>query len=76
MIEKEGVNKSDMTTKEQFKKGTGDWDKLFDFMDKNNFTCLDFLLCICSNLKNEPENEFKTEIKLRGTKFKIEINKE
>ncbi len=65
-----------MTTKEQFEKGKGDWDKLFDFMDENEFTNLDFLACICSNLFYKQGTKFKTELMLQGTKFKIEIRKE
>ncbi len=65
-----------MTTKEQFKKGEGNWYKLFDFMEENDFTCLDFLACICTKLLHEPEKEFKTELMLLDVKFEIEIKKE
>ena len=65
-----------MTTKEQFERGAGDWEKLIDFMEKNDFTCLDFLSCICSNLLHESEKDFKTELMLQGVIFKIEIKKD
>lgn len=68
-----------MTTN-NFERGKGDWNKLFDFMDSNNFSCADFLACICANLlennlKYKWQN-FKTEIMIQGVKFKIKIEPE
>lgn len=63
-----------------FDKGTGDWEKLYDFMDENDFSCADFLSCICAHLLNNnlkfAWTNFKTEIMLRGVKFKITIEPE
>lgn len=64
-----------MTTKKQFKKSNGDWYKLFDFMNKNHFTCLDFMICICVHLLHTPENDFKVETKIEDVKFEIEIRR-
>ena len=70
-------------TEEQIKafdKGTGDWEKLYNFMDENDFSCADFLACICANLT---ENNLKlawqiftTTIMVAGVKFKITIEPE
>ena len=61
--------------KDHFERGEGDWDKLYDFMDKENFSRADFLACVCASLLREPENEFVTELMIGGIKFKIDINK-
>lgn len=46
-----------------FERGKGNWNKLFDFMDENEFTCADFLACVCSNLlRQPPEKEYKTKL--------------
>ena len=58
-----------------FTRGNGDWDKLYDFMDKESFTRLDFLACVCASLLREPENEFETELGIGGIKFEIKIRK-
>lgn len=61
--------------KDYFGRGEGDWDKLYDFMDKENFSRADFLACVCASLLREPEKEFKTELMIGGIKFEICINK-
>ena len=61
--------------KDYFERGKGDWDKLYDFMDKESFTRLDFLACVCASLLREPENEFETELGVGGIKFEIKIRK-
>ena len=61
--------------KDHFDRGKGDWDKLYDFMDKENFSRADFLACACASLLREPENEFVTELMIGGIKFGIKIRK-
>ena len=61
--------------KNYFERGKGDWDKLYDFMDKENFSRADFLACVCASLLREPENEFGTELGVGGIKFEIKIRK-
>lgn len=61
--------------KDHFERGEGDWDKLYDFMDKENFSRADFLACVCASLLREPEKEFETELGIGGIKFEININK-
>lgn len=63
-----------------FEHGSGDWEKLYNFMDENDFSCADFLACICAHLT---ENELKlawqiftTTIMVAGVKFKITIEPE
>ena len=57
-----------------FERGKGDWNKLFDFMDENEFTCADFLACVCSSLlRQPPEKEYKTKLMIQGIEFKISI---
>lgn len=58
-----------------FERGNGDWDKLYDFMDKENFSRADFLACICASLLREPENGFVTQLMVQGVKFNINIRK-
>ena len=63
----------------EFKRGTGDWDKLLNYMDENDFSCADFLACICASLLDSLRLKwqvFKTEIMLQGVKFKITIEPE
>ena len=52
------------------------WQNLYNFMDKNEFSCQDFLAVICACLLKYKENNFNTEIMLQGVKFKINIIKE
>lgn len=63
-----------------FERGQGDWDKLLDFMDKNNFSALDFMACVCANMSNYPNfsinEKYQTELMLQGVKFKIKIEPE
>lgn len=63
-----------------FEHGSGDWEKLYNFMDENDFSFADFLACICSRLI---ENNLKlawqiciTTIMVSGVKFKITIEPE
>ena len=65
----------DQKTDDYFDRGDGDWDKLYDFMDKENFTRLDFLACICASLLREPDNEFDTRLMIQGVEFNINIRK-
>jgi len=64
-----------METDEIFEKGTGDWEKLLNFMDENNFSCGDYLACICAHLSTQPEQIFSTQIMIQGEKFFIQIKK-
>lgn len=58
-----------------FSRGDGDWDKLYDFMDKESFTRLDFLACVCASLLREPDNEFDTRLMIQGVEFEINIRR-
>ena len=51
------------------------WEKLFDFMDQNEFTPLDFLACTCAKFCKHRAKEFKTELMVGGQIFKINITK-
>lgn len=63
-----------------FERGKGDWDKLYNFMDENDFSVADFLACVCANMLsycNFKINEtYKTELMIQGVKFKIGIKPE
>lgn len=64
---------------EIFERGTGDWDKLYTFMDENDFRSVDFLACICASLLQYIDNEyspFKTKLMVGGTIFNITIKPE
>lgn len=52
------------------------FEKLCDFMDANDFTCADFLACVCAHLSGLPQNEFETELMVAGRVFKIKIEKQ
>lgn len=60
-----------------FEHGQGDWEKLYTFMDENNFSCADFLACVCASLNGYPNEDknYKTELMVGGTKFNIQIKK-
>ena len=58
-----------------FDRGKGDWDKLYDFMDKENFSRADFLACVCASLLREPDSEFDTRLMIQGVEFGINIRK-
>lgn len=58
-----------------FERGKGDWDKLYDFMDKESFTRLDLLACVCASLLREPDSEFDTRLMIQGVEFGINIRK-
>lgn len=59
-----------------FKKGKGDWNKLADFMDQNNFSCSDMLAVVASHLLRIEETEFNYKLMLLGTVFNFNIKKE
>ena len=63
-----------------FDHGTGDWEKLYKFMDENDFSCADFLACVCAHLLENvlmhAWQNFKTEIMIQGVKFTIKIEPE
>lgn len=67
-----------MKLSKQFEHGKGDWEKLFNFMDENNFSAVDFLTCICSSLNNYPtiNKKYKTQLMIAGKIWNIEIEKE
>lgn len=58
------------------KNKSANWDKLFDFMDKNNFSCSDFMACVCAHIGDYPQIEYNTELAVKNKKFKITIIKE
>ena len=62
-----------------FERGKGDWDKLYNFMDENDFSASDFMACVCANLLSLLRLKwqvFKTELMIEGVKFKITIEPE
>jgi len=58
-----------------FEKGQGDWDKLADFIDENDFSQADMLAVICASLLREPEKNFCTTLMVAGENFFIQIKK-
>lgn len=67
-----------MNVEKVFERGNGDWDKLYNFMDKNDFSNCDFLACICANLSRITDGitPFDTTIAVAGYKWKISITPE
>ena len=67
-----------MNVEKAFERGNGDWDKLYNFMDKNDFSNADFLACICANLSKitDGESPFKTQIAVAGYKWDITLKPE
>ena len=63
-----------------FERGKGDWEKLYNFMDENDFSASDFMACVCANLMSYAnfgkQEIYKTEIMIQGVRFKIEIKPE
>lgn len=63
----------------EFKRGVSrdnpSWEELYEFLDKNEFSVLDMLACVCANLCNYTDTEFNTEIMCGGHKFQINIEK-
>lgn len=59
-------------------KNTSDeaWENLYNFMDKNEFTCSDFMAVVCTKLLHYEDKHFDTEIMIKGVKFKINIDKD
>ncbi len=66
-----------MKESKQFEHGIGDWEQLFDFIDKNNFSCADFLACVCAKLNkiSNPDNLFSTEIMVGGHEWDIKLKR-
>ena len=56
-------------------RGEGDWEKLYQFMDENDFSNADFLACICANLTRQEGKKFSTRIMVAGVEFQIDIAK-
>lgn len=68
-----------MQNDEIFERGKGDWDKLYKFMDENNFRSADFLACVCANLGrfiDKDYSPFSTTLGVGGVKFHITIKPE
>lgn len=52
------------------------WEKLFDFMDKNEFSVQDFLACVCANFgRADNDNTYETQIAVGGIIYDIKIEK-
>lgn len=58
-----------------FDHGNGDWEKLYEFMDNNDFSCADFLAVVCASLNKFPQTEFKSKLMVGGIEFNINIEK-
>lgn len=42
---------------------------------KNDFSCADFLACVCANISSYPQNEFETSLFVAGHEFNIKIER-
>lgn len=51
------------------------FDKLLDLMEEEDFYVSDFLLCVCANLSNKPQDTFNTSFRLGDKFFEIQINR-
>lgn len=61
---------------EAFRRGQGDFDKLADFMEANNFSTADFLAVVCASLAKYKAKEFKTKLGVAGWQWDIRLVKE
>lgn len=52
-----------------------EFDKLVDFMEENNFSCSDFLACVCANIAHLPQKEFNTKLMVAGYEWDITLKK-
>ena len=52
------------------------FDDLADYMDKNDFSCADFLAVVCAHISGYPQKVFETELACGGYKWKIRLEKE
>ncbi len=71
--------KKNLKASKIFERGKGDWEKLYNFMDENDFSASDFMACVCANLlpllRLKWQN-FETELMIQGVRFKIKIEPE
>ena len=51
------------------------WERLFKVLNEEDFTLQDFLFCVCCNLRNKKEDEFKASMTIDNKFFEIEIKK-
>lgn len=51
------------------------WEKLFIFMDENDFSVQDFLACVCANLLRYADVNYTTMLKIGGQDFLVQIDK-
>ena len=52
------------------------WEKLFDFMGRNEFSVQDFLACVCANFgRADNDNTYETQIAVGGIIYDIKIEK-
>lgn len=52
-----------------------DWERLFDFINQNDFSVQDFLCCVCANLLRYTSTHYITRLSVGGTQFDITIKK-
>ena len=52
-----------------------EFDKLADFMEQNNFSCADFLACVCAHIAHLPQKEFNTELLVAGYEWDITLKR-
>ena len=64
-----------MNNEHIFERGQGDWDKLCDFIDNNNFSTLDALALVCAHLVAYKQKHFDTRLMAGGVEFDIKITK-
>ena len=51
------------------------FERLLNLMEEEDFYVSDFLLCVCANLSNKPQNTFNTSFKLGDKFYEIQINR-
>jgi hypothetical protein len=55
--------------------GDPKWNKLFDFMDENDFSMQDFLACVCANFLRYPQMYYETQLCVAKYFFNVRITK-
>lgn len=51
------------------------WEKLFDFMEDNDFAAEDLLAVVCANISKQGNTEYEASIILANEIFDIRIEK-
>lgn len=53
------------------------WERLFTFMERNEFSVSDFLACVCASLARygDNDNDFETQLGVGGRIYDVKITK-